>query len=1099
MTRPISTTRFVGVIFFIFAVVFTSPAQLRIPLTIQEALYPGAPTTGIARAQDPVTVGVPFPDSAGIKNISQLGLSGSPVGQFRILGRWPSGNAMWVMVDAQASLAGGGKNTSISITPGKGNFGGPDLALDSGREIVVNTGPAQFSIRKSNFDLFDRVVVHGKTLLAPGTSQGLVLMGPDTTISVAAPNSPPDLSPASGGALPERSYYVRISYATSSGETQAGPERGITVSAGKLLQVASPPSVPHATGYYVYDSKAKDEETLQSPVAVPIGTSWTEPASGRITQTRRYSEVSGVGAGCGPCDVPYASANDPHSTAVIEENGPARAVIKAMGSHVDSSGQAYMHYTVRMQFYKDKTYAKVEVILRNADNPVGPRRDFISAFKGFAAYEARLTPALGGARKFAIGTDGESSAIGDFHGHENAYLYQAYSDNMEFGDWRNGNCPGAGRGRCVESFITRSPLGAGKFTYAQDGYEIVAGDRVLVHKDHTRYPQGWADLRDAAGAGVEVGVYQMSAYWPKSLQFMNGGSEIRVGIWPDQNLFRTGGGKPYYQPWPEYSIHDLFFDFHDQALKSPADAFLSFQHYLVARAPLEHYNRARVFFYPLLDPGAEDRYFSSLNIRSVHDSNPKIFRYYAWPMAGAGNQHELRWSFLRNFLERGFTGRYLFAAHFYRMVAEHSFPRSDGFDWRDYPISNLDSRGFPSQLPAANINFAYRNWIDDEHAHWYGMTNYYFMTGDETIKDQLLDGVKDRYLNSRSVYNTGHQWGTRDIGGSLMAFARLYQALRAMGDPDAPRLLAVGDQVLNTQVFPELQVSGFGNSRQGVSRTRGLHFGCCQHDTEPGGFSGRVAVAFQTAVLEEGLWELAQVRGPSWPKYNLAVDLTYAMARWSLSESYGTAEGATPSEMNSGWRYLIFIDQPNQGPKSWWYTPKVIGTNWFHFFVVASYSGDISWKRAFEWYMQRTAANGDMVEFASHMMQASMEQILHPPSVKLVSVPVTATDQGNGSYLLHWALPKGATTYRLKYESQKKIVDWLNFNPWTNTFALDPNKNWPWFAADDVPNPPALADGPQTYQFHGAPRQVYTFAIKAEVPTSLAELSRSTPYTSSTQ
>src|SRR5690349_1628141 len=159
----------------VMAVAYPATAQkpLNVPLTIQEALYPGAPTSGITREQGPVTAGIPLPDAAGIKDISQLGLTAAEVGQFRILARWPSGNAMWVLVDTQASLRGGGKNTGVSLTNGKGNFGGPDLATDSGGSISVNTGPARFVIRKANFDLFDQVVVHGKTLVASGASQGL--------------------------------------------------------------------------------------------------------------------------------------------------------------------------------------------------------------------------------------------------------------------------------------------------------------------------------------------------------------------------------------------------------------------------------------------------------------------------------------------------------------------------------------------------------------------------------------------------------------------------------------------------------------------------------------------------------------------------------------------------------------------------------------------------------------------------------------------------------------------------------------------------------------------------------------------------------------
>ena len=475
-------------------------AQVSVPLTIQEAVYPGAPTKGIDRNDDPVTVGVPLPDSAGINSINQLGLSGATVGQFRILGRWPDGNIKWVLVDTQASLTAGTQNNSITLTTGSGNFGGANLASDNGASISVNTGPAQFTIRKARFNLFDQVVVNGKTLVASGASPGLVLMGPST------------------------------------------------------------------------------------------------------------------GTSCGTCTDPYLSSNDPNSTAVIEENGPARAVIKVDGSHVDAAGQAYMHYTVRMHFYHGKTYAKVEVILRNADESNNMAGDFNSAYKGFASYEARVTPSLGGSRSFDIGTDA-STASGVFTGSESAYLYQAYSNNGEISDWNAGNCvPGTANNRCVASYIARTPASGGGYTYAQDGYQIVHGASVLASGDHTKYPQGWADLSDGTGAGMEIGVYQLSGYWPKSLQFVNGGSEARVGIWPDQGLFVSGGGQAYYQLWPAYSIHDLYFNFHSSAQASPANDFLSFQHFLLARAPRTQYNNAGVFLYPLIDPVAEDNYYKANSI-----------------------------------------------------------------------------------------------------------------------------------------------------------------------------------------------------------------------------------------------------------------------------------------------------------------------------------------------------------------------------------------------------------------------------------------------------------------------------------------------------
>src|SRR5579872_292955 len=351
--------------------------QLHVRLTVQEALYAGAPTRGIARRQGPVTVGVPLSDSAGIRSVSQLGLAGGSVGQFRVLGRWPSGNIEWLLVDTQADVPAGGRNTSIALMTGEGNFGGPDLARDTGPAITVNTGPAQFVIRKAKFNLFDRVTVNGKTLVAPGSSPGLVLLGPSS------------------------------------------------------------------------------------------------------------------GTSCGVCTDTYSSSNDPSSTATIEENGPARAVVKVVGSHVDAAGRTYLHYTVRMHFYRGKTYSKVEVILRNADEPNNRAGDFNSAFKGFSAYEARVAAALGSSRSFKIAAN-SGIRSGQFTGTESAYLYQAYSDAMETGEWATRNCTAPGSSRCVAPYIARTPgPKPASYIYRQDGYQIVHGESVLAKGAHTEYPQGW--------------------------------------------------------------------------------------------------------------------------------------------------------------------------------------------------------------------------------------------------------------------------------------------------------------------------------------------------------------------------------------------------------------------------------------------------------------------------------------------------------------------------------------------------------------------------------------------------------------------------------
>src|SRR5262249_2480353 len=158
--------------------------------------------------------------------------------------------------------------------------------------------------------------------------------------------------------------------------------------------------------------------------------------------------------------------------------------------------------------------------------------------------------------------------------------------------------------------------------------------------------------------------------------------------------------------------HDLYLNFHSSSLPSASGEFLKFQHYLLARAPMAHYNATRVFPYPLIDPAAEDAFYratASGASPSLDPSRPcciqdfgitdlnwplNIYRFYAWGSGGGANQTEFRWSYLLNFLTRGMTGRYLNAAHFYRFQAEQAFPHSDGFNWRD-KSGEVDGFGFP--------------------------------------------------------------------------------------------------------------------------------------------------------------------------------------------------------------------------------------------------------------------------------------------------------------------------------------------------------------------------------------------------------------------
>ena len=157
-------------------------AAVSVNLTVQEAIYPGS-TTGIARTDEIVTVGIPLPDSAdGVDAVTDLGLSGASVGQFRELASWPSGKVQWVLVDTVlGSLSAGASSTAITLTTGSGTFGGSNLATDNGTTITVDTGDLVVTIQEANHNGFDQVVLSGTTIVSDNASDGFAILGPDPT------------------------------------------------------------------------------------------------------------------------------------------------------------------------------------------------------------------------------------------------------------------------------------------------------------------------------------------------------------------------------------------------------------------------------------------------------------------------------------------------------------------------------------------------------------------------------------------------------------------------------------------------------------------------------------------------------------------------------------------------------------------------------------------------------------------------------------------------------------------------------------------------------------------------------------------------------
>ena len=975
---------------------------ISVPLTVQEALYSGGLTNGIARTSEPITGGVPIPDAAGITSINAFGLTGATAGQFMVEGRWPSGNIKWVKVRAIVpSVAAGGTATITLTDSGGGNFGGTNLATDNGASITVATGAAVFTVKKAQFNGLDMVDIGATHVVLSGTSDGFVVIGPDATAGY--PGNVTCL-PTAGGSL---------------------------------------------------------------------------------------------------CTTLYKSSNDPNSTCLIEENGPAMAVLKCTADLIDSAAHVYMHLTARLYFYQNKTYVRITPILRNAD--YGSSGTATVASKGHQGFELRVRPNITGTLNYSIAnhtTTPTTGALNQTGGTDNAYIYQAESNNLKSAGWCGNGCVGY-------SSIS--------------GYAIVANGSASLTGTANQFPQGWADVSNSAGVGVEIGQDQFSGYGNKSLEFRNGGNDVRLGIWASENNTTgpatTTPAAPYYMAWPQWSTAtDVFLNFHVTAVASPQNEFLKLQHPLLLRAAYTWYNSSGVFPYQLPSPSEEDTYYSTVaaaaspagpsvtasdlpagstsNADSLCSGYVCIFRFYSWPAAGGSNQMEFRLGHLYNFLRRGYTGGYLNASYFYRWAASFAFPMSDGFLWSshgpqteyyNYPCIHGTGSGC-SAITSANVSQVSSDWVepDGEHANIHGMPEYYFISGDETIKDSVVEGFKDAYLSTTSASNylgiSPAIWVDRSVGNVLKNIAHLYNFLSAIGDSDASTIRTNGETVYSVRLHPDFCAytgypSGCVPDKQnnnpnstlqvGTSKVRGVT-NVFKASLNPGaaGCAGiipagsRLAAPFMNSIKLEGMWEFYQVARSNWQYKNEIFDNAYGSALWAINEMY--VDNGLQSYVGNGFRYQAAIDYPNACNANDEFAVKNEQTVWFPFFIRHQYEGGTSWRHKFDMLLQRDLHDGSTDEFWYYTTGAVINNILHPNPNVLATLAITSlVDNGAGNYTITWSVPASTQSYRIKYGA-KQIVDWIGFDPSTYTFIGNPATTMNWFAATDAPNIPIPAGTSQS-------------------------------------
>lgn len=824
----------------------------------------------------------------------------------------------------------------------------------------------------------------------------------------------------------------------------------------------------------------------------PAGTG-TYPANATCSPT----------SGGATCATLFTSANDgANSTCAIEENGPAVAVVKCSSDLNDGSAHVYMHQTTRLYFYQNRAQVKYTTILRNAD--YGTSSTFATASKGFQGFEIRITPNISGTLTYQIANDATTTS-GTMSGTDSTYLYQAESDLGKASGWCAGTCG-------PPSTIS--------------GFSIMHNGSALVSGSSSQYPIGWADIATSGGVGVMIGQDQLAAYGNKSLEFQGGGSDVRIGLWASENntigTSSTTPVAPYYQAWPQWSIHNGWLEFHTTALASAANDHLMLEYPLLAHADLTWYNATGVFPDPLEDPTEESNYYTTVLSAATPAVPPVtaldsvmgdtsnagvtcsgrgngsiptvcVYRYWPWASPGGANQMEFRLSGLYNFIRRGFTGQYMNSVYWYKWAAEDAFPMSDGFKWTSH-ASETQYYGFPT---ATSANYALsiagaggqsrlNIEADMEHGNAQGYDTFYLMSGDETIKDSYLESVVPFFVNSTSVNNyttiSPAIWNDRAVGNVFKWFSHLYPFLNSVGDPgDADSILNNAKTVYTVRIQPSLcAYPGYPTGctpditdsipQVGQSLTRGMTNIYRDTSLTTVGCSGGITMSprtekpFMASRKLEGMLEFYNVLKrliTPWTYTQQFQDYMYGGAQWAFGEMM--LDNGLTAWTGNGFRYGMAIDYANACNTDDWSNVNN-ETIWYHWTTMEKYLGPLSAAkiRELNYVIQANSGNGNIDEFYHNTMATAIYYELHPSAGSLQTIPITSfTDNGGGSYTIGWTTPVGTTSLRGKWGA-KQIVDWIGFDAGMYSWIGNPATTQNWFASTEISNLPSPVAGNQT-------------------------------------
>jgi hypothetical protein len=716
----------------------------------------------------------------------------------------------------------------------------------------------------------------------------------------------------------------------------------------------------------------------------------------------------------------YESSRDAASDTVLEENGPVMAVVRSRGVLLDAGSNRHVGYTARLHFYKGMSRCRAFVTLTNGELASLSSKTFDSAW-------VEVPLELNAPRDVRFGFP-----AGDFEdqlaGGEAAHLFQGdntFQRNNRT-DWLLPYmCTAAGL-EVELAGVTHNSLGS-------------TGD----------VAEGWVRIQDNAKA-VLAGVRDMATLFPSGFDVQ--GNVLAVEMFSRHNPL-TG----LVFSWGCHETREMLFDFANDGA-NPLNFQYDLQYPLLGRCTFERYRDTGAIYGEtgLVTAQEEQDFFAdqgqSWSPEVYTENDIEAFRQYSFGTTGGGNQFDKDLTHLLDYLRTDDAGRFLQARLGATWKADQAVYHSDDFDYgaRQNGVSNVNVAqpdGFHGK--GAGSKF------DDEHPHWVNMPVYYYMTGDERIRDAIVDyGEWRRYRAGNPTYGA--------INGGAISHFRLWS--RAFRDVSLlweftgePRYL--GDTRLMAEVLTTTIEEGVGRGR---NLERGYFYFGDDDDLDR-----RIHVFFLIEMLPIGAREAMRVLPAGDPWIEEIREFLTGLAWFTLREVQ-----ISPDAIGYPYGYYSAIPNVDLGTRG-----DQTGIILTHGYEMTGDQRFIDEARELAYRVGTYQHELRWSELSTHIR---ISRWLHRGESGAVLLNPNVQNNGNGTYTLQWTAPADAHEYIVKY-GVKPMVENLDFDQVSRTYTHNPATTMNFWAATNLagePNPGAEGTT-ETFTTPVLPGGTWHFKVKA--------------------